>query len=155
MALPKRSGRGIALAYVFDTYLATVVEITLSDAGLVTLQRVVCAVDCGSTVHPDNAIAQIEGGTLFGLSAALWNEVTLRNGRIEQGNFNDYRTIRIDETPEVQVHLVPSREAPGGLGETGTVAAAPALANAVYAASGYRVRRLPIMKSVEDLKPRV
>ena len=155
MALPERSGRGIALAYAFDTYLATVVEITLSDAGLVTLQRVVCAVDCGSTVHPDNAIAQIEGGTLFGLSAALWNEVTLRNGRVEQGNFNDYRTIRIDETPEVQVHLVPSREAPGGLGETGTVAAAPALANAVYAASGYRVRRLPIVKSVEHLKPRV
>jgi isoquinoline 1-oxidoreductase beta subunit len=153
-ALPPRSGRGIALAYVFDTYLATVVEVTLSDAGLVTLQRVVCALDCGSIVHPDSAIAQIEGGTLFGLSAALWNEVTLRGGRVEQSNFNDYRTIRIDETPEVQVHLVPSREAPGGLGETGTVAAAPALANAVYAASGYRVRRLPIMKSVEDLKAR-
>jgi isoquinoline 1-oxidoreductase beta subunit len=153
-ALPPRSGRGIALAYVFDTYLATVVEVKLSSAGLVTLQRVVCAVDCGATVHPDNAIAQIEGGTLFGLSAALWNEVTLRNGRVEQGNFNDYRTIRIDETPEVAVHLVPSREAPGGLGETGTVAAAPALANAVYAASGHRIRRLPIVKNIEDLKPR-
>lgn len=153
-ALRPRSGRGIALAYVFDTYLATVVEVTLSDAGLVSLQRVVCAVDCGSTVHPDSAIAQIEGGTLFGLSAALWNEVTLRHGRVEQGNFNDYRTIRIDETPPVEVHLVPSREAPGGLGETGTVAAAPALANAVYAATGYRVRRLPIMKSIEELKGR-
>lgn len=150
--LPPRSGRGIALAYVFDTYLATVVEVTLSDAGLVSLQRVICAVDCGSTVHPDNAIAQIEGGTLFGLSAALWNEVTLRKGRVEQGNFNDYRTMRINETPEVEVHLVPSREAPGGLGETGTVAAAPALANAVYAATGYRVRRLPIMKSIKELK---
>ncbi|TYL99190.1 xanthine dehydrogenase family protein molybdopterin-binding subunit [Bradyrhizobium rifense] len=152
--LPPRSGRGIALAYVFDTYLATVVEVTLSDAGLVTLQRVVCAVDCGSIVHPDTAIAQIEGGTLFGLSAALWNEVTLRNGRVEQSNFNDYRTIRIDETPEVEVHLVPSRETPGGLGETGTVAAAPALTNAIFAASGYRVRQLPIIKSIEGLKRR-
>ncbi|WP_205668179.1 xanthine dehydrogenase family protein molybdopterin-binding subunit [Bradyrhizobium manausense] len=153
-ALPPRSGRGIALAYAFDTYLATVVEVTLSGAGLVTLQRVVCAVDCGSIVHPDSAIAQIEGGTLFGLSAALWNEVTVRNGRVEQGNFNDYRTIRIDETPEVEVHLVSSREAPGGLGETGTVAAAPALANAIFSATGYRVRQLPIIKSIEELKRR-
>ncbi|WP_094184145.1 xanthine dehydrogenase family protein molybdopterin-binding subunit [Bradyrhizobium japonicum] len=153
-ALPPRSGRGIALAYAFDTYLATVVEVTLSDAGLVALQRVVCAVDCGSVVHPDSAIAQIEGGALFGLSAALWNEVTVRNGRVEQGNFNDYRTIRIDETPEVEVHLVSSREAPGGLGETGTVPAAPALANAIFAATGYRVRQLPIIKSIEELKRR-
>ena len=99
-------------------------------------------------------MAQIEGGTLFGLSAALFNEATLRNGRIEQSNFNDYRTLQIDETPEVQVHLVPSREAPGGLGETGTVAAAPALVNAVYAATGVRVRRLPIRLSTEELKRR-
>lgn len=153
-ALPSRTGRGIALAHVFDSYLATVVETAVSDSGLISLRRVVCAVDCGTTVHPDNAKAQIQGGTLFGLSAALWNEVTLRKGRIEQSNFNDYRTIRIDETPDVEVHLVPSREAPGGLGETGTVAAAPALVNAIYAASGYRVRRLPIINLVEELKLR-
>jgi isoquinoline 1-oxidoreductase beta subunit len=152
--LPPRSGRGIALAYVFDTYLATVVEVTVSDSGLVNLRRVICAVDCGSTVHPDGAVAQIEGGTLFGLSAALWNEATLRNGGIEQSNFNDYRTLRINETPDVQVHLVRSREAPGGLGETGTVAAAPALVNAVYAATGVRVRRLPISSSTMELKRR-
>jgi isoquinoline 1-oxidoreductase beta subunit len=152
--LPPRSGRGIALAYVFDTYLATVVEVTVSDSGLVNLRRVICAVDCGSTVHPDGAVAQIEGGTLFGLSAALWNEATLRNGGIEQSNFNDYRTLRINETPDVQVHLVRSREAPGGLGETGTVAAAPALVNAVYAATGVRVRRLPISSSTTKLKRR-
>jgi isoquinoline 1-oxidoreductase beta subunit len=153
-ALPSRSGRGIALAYVFDSYLATVAEVAVSDDGLINLRRVVCAVDCGVIVHPDNAAAQIEGGTLFGMSAALWNEITLRNGGIEQSNFNDYRTLRIDETPQVEVHLVPSREAPGGLGETGTVAAAPALANAVFAATGLRIRRLPIALSTEELKRR-
>jgi isoquinoline 1-oxidoreductase beta subunit len=152
--LPARSGRGIALAYVFDTYIATVVEIAVSDEGIVGLRRVVSAVDCGWTVHPDSTVAQIEGGTLFGLSAALWNEVTLRNGGIEQSNFNDYRTIRIDETPPVEVHLVSSREAPGGIGETGTVAAAPALMNAVYAATGVRVRRLPIRHYAEELRKR-
>ena len=152
--LPSRSGRGIALAYVFGTYLATVAEVTITENGLINLQRVVCAVDCGFAVHPDNVVAQIEGGTLFGLSHALWNEATLHKGGIEQSNFNDYRTLRIDETPSVQVHLMPSLEPPGGLGETGTVTAAPALVNAVYAATGVRVRRLPLSRSAWELKHR-
>lgn len=151
-ALPPRSGRGIALVYVFDSYLATVAEVAVDDNGAVALKRVVCALDCGSVVHPDCTAAQIEGGTLFGLSAALYNEVTLHNGAIEQSNFNDYRTLRIDETPEVQVHIVPSTAAPGGIGETGTVAAAPALVNAVYAATGVRLRRLPVRLATEQLK---
>jgi isoquinoline 1-oxidoreductase beta subunit len=142
--LPPRSGRGVSLTYTFDSYLATVAEVTVSEAGLVRLQRVICALDCGMIVHPDTIAAQIEGGALFGMSAALFNEITLKNGRVEQSNFNDYRSLRIDEAPEMQVHIVPSTERPGGIGETGTVGAAPALANAVYAATGTRVRTLPI-----------
>ena len=108
------------------------------------MKRVVCAVDCGQVVNPDTVRAQLESGIIFGITAALWGEITLKDGRVEQGNFDNYRMLRIDEAPRIEVHIVESREAPGGIGEPGTSALAPALANAVYAATGKRLRKLPI-----------
>jgi isoquinoline 1-oxidoreductase beta subunit len=104
----------------------------------------VSAVDTGIIVNPDTVIAQIQGGLIFGLTAALYGEITIDKGRVKQGNFNDYRMLRIDETPAIEVYLIDSDEAPGGIGETGTTAAPPALGNAIYAATGVRLRRLPI-----------
>jgi isoquinoline 1-oxidoreductase beta subunit len=144
--LPKGRGMGFALTYVFDTYLAQATEVSVSPEGLVRAHRIVAAVDCGQIVNPDTVKAQTEGGILFGLSAALYNEITLKDGRVEQSNFNDYRMLRIDETPEMEVHLIQSTEPPGGMGETGTVTAAPALTNAIFAATGTRIRRLPVVR---------
>ena len=142
--LAERHGRGIAVQYAFGTYLAQVAEVAVSKDGEVRVERVVCAVDCGMIVNPDTVEAQIEGGVIFGLTAALFGEITIRDGRVEQSNFNDYRPLRIDEAPIVEVHLIKSNEAPGGIGEVGTVGAAPALTNAVFAATGVRIRKLPI-----------
>ncbi len=104
----------------------------------------VCAVDCGIIVNPDTVRAQMEGGIVFGISAALFNEITLKNGRVEQSNFHNYRTLRINEAPVVEVYLVQSTEAPGGIGEPGTSAVAPAVCNAIFAATGKRLRKLPV-----------
>jgi isoquinoline 1-oxidoreductase beta subunit len=104
----------------------------------------VSAVDTGIIVNPDTVIAQIQGGLIFGLTAALYGEITIDKGRVKQSNFNDYRMLRIDETPAIEVYLIDSDEAPGGIGETGTTAAPPALGNAIYAATGVRLRRLPV-----------
>jgi len=104
----------------------------------------VCAVDCGIVVNPDTVKAQIEGGIIFGISGALWGEVTLKNGRVEQSNFHDVRVMRINETPKIEVHLVRNLEAPGGIGEPGTSVTGAALANAVFAATGKRIRKLPL-----------
>lgn len=145
--LPKGRGMGFALTYVFDTYLAQATEVSVSPEGLVRAHRIVAAVDCGQIVNPDTVRAQVEGGILFGLSAALYNEITLKDGRVEQSNFHDYRMLRIDETPEMEVHLIQSTEPPGGIGETGTVTAAPALTNAIHAATGTRIRRLPVVRT--------
>ena len=145
--LPAGRGRGVALVYVFDSYLAEIAEVAVSPDGEVRVERVVCAVDCGTIVHPDTVKAQLEGGILFGLTAALFDEIVIENGRVQQGNFNDYRTLRMDEAPFVDVHLVDSTEAPGGIGETGTVGAAPALANAIFAATGNRIRTLPVRRN--------
>jgi isoquinoline 1-oxidoreductase beta subunit len=142
--LPERHGRGVAAQYAFSTYLATIAEVAVSGDGEVQVPRVVCAVDCGTIVNPDTVRAQIEGGVIFGLTAALFGEITIRNGRVEQSNFNDYRVLRINEAPTVEVHLIKSSEPPGGIGEVGTVGAAPALTNAIFAATGIRIRRLPV-----------
>ncbi len=142
--LPRRVGRGVAIQDVFGTNLATVTEVEVDEQGEVYVKRVVCAVDCGIVVNPDTVVAQIEGGMIFGLTAALHSEITLAKGRIQQSNFNNYRMMRINEAPKIEVHLIRSVEAPGGIGEPGTAAAAPALANALFAATGVRLRKLPV-----------
>jgi isoquinoline 1-oxidoreductase beta subunit len=142
--LQPRSGRGVSLHQNFGTYAALVVEVAVARSGEISLNKIVAAVDCGIQINPDGIRAQIEGGVLFGLSAALFNGITFDNGRVQQGNFNDYRQLRINETPPIEVHLLVSGEGPGGLGEVGTVSAAPALGNAIFAATGVRVRRLPV-----------
>jgi isoquinoline 1-oxidoreductase beta subunit len=126
------------------TYLSQIAEVEVSKDGEVSVRRVVCALDCGMAVNPDTIAAQIEGGIIFGISAALWGEITLKNGRVEQNNFNDYRVLRINETPLIEVHLVKSTEAPGGIGEPGTIGIAPAMTNAIFALTGKRIRKLPI-----------
>jgi isoquinoline 1-oxidoreductase beta subunit len=116
----------------------------VGEAGDVKLRRVTTAVDTGVAVNPDTIMAQLQGGHIYSLSAALWEEVTLEKGRVQQSNFNDYRVLRIDETPPIEVHVIKSQEAPGGIGETGSTAALPALRNAIYAATGVPLRRMPI-----------
>jgi len=147
--LPAGQGRGVSLLYSgWDTYLAQIFDVDVSQSGDVRVRRVVSAVDCGIMVNPDTVKAQIESGLVYGISAALWGEITLKNGRVEQSSFPNYRVLRMNEMPEIQVHLVRSGEAPGGIGEPGTAATAAALANAVFAATGKRIRRLPIQKAL-------
>jgi CO/xanthine dehydrogenase Mo-binding subunit len=141
----KGRGRGVSVLYCsWGSYLAEVAEVSVPKAGEVLVHRVVCAVDCGVVVNPDTVKAQIEGGIIFGISGALWGGVTLKNGRVEQSNFHDVRVMRINETPAIEVHLVRNLEAPGGIGEPGTAVTAAALANAVFAATGKRIRKLPL-----------
>jgi isoquinoline 1-oxidoreductase beta subunit len=142
--LPARVGRGVSVQNVFGTNLAAIAEVEVDQQGEVTVRRVVCAVDCGTTVNPDTVIAQIQGGLIFGLTAALHSEITIAGGRVKQSNFNNYRVMRINEAPSIEVHLIPSVQAPGGVGEPGTVAAAGALGNALFAATSVRLRRLPV-----------
>jgi isoquinoline 1-oxidoreductase beta subunit len=122
--------------------------VEVAESGDLRVRRVVCAVDCGTIVNPDIVKAQVESGVVYGISGALWGEVTLKNGRVEQSNFNNYRVLRMNETPPIEVHLVQSSEAPGGMGEPGTAVTAPALANAVFAATGKRIRQLPLQKAL-------
>jgi len=144
--LPPGVGRGIATHFSFDSYVAQVVEASV-EKGAVKVHRVVCAVDCGLVINPDTVRAQMEGGIIFGLTAALKTEITLKDGRVEQSNFHDYQMLRMFESPEIEVHIVPSTESPTGVGEPGVPPVAPALANAIFAATGKRVRRLPIRGS--------
>jgi isoquinoline 1-oxidoreductase beta subunit len=147
--LAPRHGRGVSLMYSgWDTYVAQVADVEVTGAGEVRVRRIVCAVDCGTIVNPDIVKAQIESGVVYGISGALWGEITLKNGRVEQSNFNNYRVLRMNETPPIEVHLVRNSEAPGGIGEPGTAATAPALANAVFAATGTRIRQLPLQKAL-------
>jgi isoquinoline 1-oxidoreductase subunit beta len=142
--LPPRCARGISLHDSFGSHAALVLEVEVDTQGEIRLRRATAAVDCGIAVNPDSVIAQIEGGVLFGLSAALYNRITFENGRVQQSNFHDYRQIRMNEVPPFEVFVMPSEEKPGGLGEVGTVSAAPALANAIFTAAGVRLRALPI-----------
>jgi isoquinoline 1-oxidoreductase subunit beta len=144
--LPKGVGRGIATHFSFDSYVAQVVEASVEN-GSVRVDRVVCAVDCGTAINPNQIRAQIEGGIIFGLSAALKSEITLKDGRVEQGNFHEYEVLRMNEAPPVEVHIVPSDAPPTGVGEPGVPPVAPALANAIFAVTGKRIRHLPIRGS--------
>ena len=142
--LPAGQGRGIALCIGFGSFIAQVVQVAVDKEGTVKPTHVWCVVDCGIAVNPDTIRAQMESGIVFGLSGALHGEITLKDGRVEQTNFGDYRVLRINETPKIEVHLVKSVEAPGGIGEPGTSCVMPALTNAIFAASGKRIRKLPI-----------
>jgi len=141
--MPSGRARGIAVAESFGSFCAQVAEVSLEN-GQVRVHRVVCAIDCGTVINPDTVVAQMESGIVYGLTAALKGEITVRDGRVEQSNFHDYPWLRIDEMPVVDVHIVKSIENPGGVGEPGTPPIAPAVANAVYAITGKPVRRLPI-----------
>jgi isoquinoline 1-oxidoreductase beta subunit len=141
--LPKGQGRGVSVMHAFGSFFAIVVDVAV-DQGEVAVKRVVCAVDCGMVVNPNTIEAQVQGGIIFGITAALYSEITIKDGRVEQNNFTDYRMLRIDQTPPIDVHIVKSSEAPGGIGEPGTAALAPALTNAIHAATGKRLRQLPV-----------
>jgi isoquinoline 1-oxidoreductase subunit beta len=146
--LPARVGRGVCAQPAFGSFIATVVEAEVDEQGEVHLRRVTSAVDTGIAVNPDTIVAQLQGGLIFGLTAALYGEITIKKGRVQQSNFNDYRMLRIDQVPSIDVHVINSAEAPGGIGETGATAGPPALCNAIYAATGIALRRLPIDRDV-------
>ena len=142
--LPKGRGRGIAVHESFGSFIAQVAEVSVNAEGEVRVHRVVCAIDCGKIVNPDTIKAQMESGIVFGLSAALYGKITFQNGRVDQSNFHDYPILRLNEMPLVEVHIVSSKEKSGGVGEPGVPPIAPAVCNAIFAATGKRIRVLPI-----------
>jgi isoquinoline 1-oxidoreductase beta subunit len=142
--LPPRRGRGVSLQAVFGGYMSQVAEVEVAPDGALKVHRIVCAADCGIVVNPNTIAAQVEGGALFGLTAALYGAITLKRGRVEQSNFHDYRPMRMNEVPVVETHIVKSAEAPGGFGEAPCSCVAPAITNAIFAVTGKRIRTLPI-----------
>jgi isoquinoline 1-oxidoreductase subunit beta len=142
--LPEMVGRGVSLQFVFATYMAHVAEVEVSKDGALRVRRVVCAVDCGTVVNPDTVRAQIQSAVIFGITAALHGEITLKDGRVQQTNFDTYQMLRMNEAPAIEVHIVASSEPPGGMGEAGTSAIVPAVTNAIFAATGKRLRKLPV-----------
>jgi isoquinoline 1-oxidoreductase beta subunit len=148
--LAEGRARGIAVHESFGSFVAQVAEVSVKHSGEVRVHRVVCAIDCGRFVNPDIVEAQMESGIVFGLTAALHGAITFKDGRVEQSNFHDYPLLRMEEMPRVEVHIIPSKENPQGVGEPGVPPIAPAVANAIFAATGKRVRSLPIR--ADDLK---
>jgi isoquinoline 1-oxidoreductase beta subunit len=146
--LPKGEGRGIAGFFSFDSYVAAVVEVA-AGSGQITVKRIVCGVDCGRPVNPNGVRAQVESAAIYALTATLKDAITVQRGRVVQANFNDYEMIRMNQAPPIEVHLVMSDEAPTGIGEPTVPVIAPAVSNAIFAATGKRLRRLPIRR--EDL----
>jgi isoquinoline 1-oxidoreductase beta subunit len=142
--LPARHGRGIAVCFSYGSYAAHVVEVAVADDGAVRVTKVVSAIDCGIAVNPDQVKAQMEGGFIYALTATLYGKITVDKGRVEQTNFHTYPMLRIAEAPVVETHILDSGQPPGGLGEPGVPTVAPAICNAVFAATGKRIRRLPI-----------
>jgi isoquinoline 1-oxidoreductase beta subunit len=142
--LPDRVGRGVSVQLAFANYMAQIAEVEVSKDGAVRVRRVVCAVDCGTPINPDTIQAQIQGAIIFGITAALHGEITLKDGRVEQTNFDTYQMLRMDAAPAIEVYIVQSSEPPGGMGEPGTSAIAPAVTNAIFAATGKRLRKLPV-----------
>jgi isoquinoline 1-oxidoreductase beta subunit len=142
-ALPSGRARGVAVHESFGSYVAQVAEVSMQGRGI-RVHRVVCAIDCGIAVNPEGIVAQMESGIAFGLGAVLHSELHLEQGRVRESNFHDYRVLRLNEMPVVEVHIVPSTEKPGGVGEPGVPPIAPAVANAVFALSGQRLRELPL-----------
>jgi CO/xanthine dehydrogenase Mo-binding subunit len=142
--LGPRKGRGVSVQFAFGSYFAEVAEITVSDRGVVHVDKVYAAVDCGLVVNPDTVVAQVQSGIIFGITGVLHGEITIKDGRVEQSNFHDYEMLRIDQAPEIAVEIIKSSDAPGGIGEPGTSALTPAVLNAVHAATGVRLRKTPI-----------
>ncbi|QGZ63081.1 xanthine dehydrogenase family protein molybdopterin-binding subunit [Paraburkholderia acidisoli] len=149
-ALPKGRGRGVSVMNAFGSFFSMVAEVTV-ERGEVKIDRVVCAVDCGMVVNPNTVEAQVQGGVIFAITAALYSEITIERGRVQQSNFTDYRILRFHEAPPIDVHIVKSGEAPGGIGEPGTAAAMPAIANAIFAATGKRLYRLPVGNQLQTV----
>jgi len=147
-APPAGRARGIAVYKAFESYVAEVAEVSVASDGAVKVHRVVCAVDCGPVVNPSIVEAQMESAIVFGLTAALYGEIAIEGGRVKQSNFHDYPMLRLAEMPKIEVYIVPSTDAQGGVGEPGTPPIAPAVCNAIFAATGKRIRKLPIGKLV-------
>jgi isoquinoline 1-oxidoreductase beta subunit len=142
--LPPGRARGIAVAFSYGSYAAHVAEVSVAPDGKPRVHKIVGAIDCGIAVNPDQVRAQMEGGAIYALTAALYGEITIDRGRVKQSNFHDYPMLRINESPVIEVHILDSGEAAGGLGEPGVPTVAPAVCNAIFALTGKRVRRLPI-----------
>ena len=137
---------GIAVQESFGSFVAEIAEVSMSEDDQPVIHKVTCAIDCGWAVNPDTVEAQIESGIIFGLSAAMYGEISIENGRVHQGNFPDYEMVRMASSPGIEVHIVESGEAPGGLGEPATPPIAAAITNAIYILTGQRIRDLPIRK---------
>ena len=144
--LPKGRFRGVAVAESFKTYVAQVAEVTVDDRGRPKVERIVCAIDCGVSVNPDIIRSQMEGGIGFGLGAVMKSQITIEGGAVQEGNFDGYDVLRLNEMPQVEVHIVPSSDRPTGVGEPGVPPIGPAVANAIYAATRKRMRILPFSR---------